>query len=107
MKVGLVGLGRMGAAIAQRLAERGCEAVGWDRDGKARAAHGQRGQRVADSPRAVADEADVVLSIITEDKGVRQIFTGRDGFLSGEVAGKLFVEMSTLQPATHRDLAPL
>jgi 3-hydroxyisobutyrate dehydrogenase len=49
----------------------------------------------------------VVLSIITEDKGVRQIFTGPDGFLSGEVAGKLFIEMSTLQPATHRELAPL
>ena len=107
MKVGLVGLGRMGAAIGQRLNERGCEVVAWDRNPKARELHGKRGLRAVNGPRAVADEAEVVLSIITEDKGVRQIFTAPDGFLSGEVKGKLFVEMSTLQPMTHRELAPL
>ena len=107
MKVGLVGLGRMGAAIGQRLNERGCEVVAWDRNPKARELQGKRGLCVVNGPRAVADEAEVVLSIITEDKGVRQIFTAPDGFLSGEVKGKLFVEMSTLQPMTHRDLAPM
>src|SRR5262245_65539124 len=74
MKVGLVGLGRMGAAIWQRLAECGCAVVAWDRSEKARAAQGKRGLRVLDGPRAVAAEADMVLSIITEDKGVRQVF---------------------------------
>jgi 3-hydroxyisobutyrate dehydrogenase len=107
MKIGLVGLGRMGAAIGQRLNERGCEVVAWDRNSKAREVQGQRGLRIVNGPRAVADEAEVVLSIITEDKGVRQIFTAPDGFLSGEVKGKLFVEMSTLQPMTHRELAPM
>jgi 3-hydroxyisobutyrate dehydrogenase len=107
MKIGLVGLGRMGAAIAQRLNERGCEVTAWDRNPKAREAQAKRGLRIVDRPRAVADEADVVLSIITEDKGVRQIFVGPDGFLSAEIKGKLFIEMSTLQPMTHRELAPV
>ena len=105
MKVGLVGLGRMGSAIAQRLGERGCEVIAWDQNSKAMAAQGNR-VRAVGSPRAVAELADVVLSIITEDKGVRRVFTGADGFLAANVAGKLFVEMSTLQPATHRELAP-
>ena len=105
MKVGLVGLGRMGSAIAQRLGERGCEVIAWDQNSKAMAAQGNR-VRAVGSPRAVAESADVVLSIITEDKGVRRVFTGTDGFLAADVAGKLFVEMSTLQPATHRELAP-
>ena len=105
MRVGLVGLGRMGAAIAQRLGERGCEVIAWDKNAKATAAQGNR-VRAVDGPRAVADSADIVLSIITEDKGVRRVFTGADGFLATNVAGKLFVEMSTLQPATHRELAP-
>ena len=105
MKVGLVGLGRMGSAIAQRLGERGCEVIAWDKNVKATAAQGNR-VRAVDGPRAVAESADIVLSIITEDKGVRRIFTGADGFLAANVAGKLFVEMSTLQPATHRELAP-
>jgi 3-hydroxyisobutyrate dehydrogenase-like beta-hydroxyacid dehydrogenase len=105
MKIGLVGLGRMGSAIAQRLTERGCEVIAWDKNAKAVAAQGNRVE-AAPNPRAVAASADVVLSIITEDKGVRRIFTGTDGFLAGDVAGKLFIEMSTLQPMTHRELAP-
>jgi 3-hydroxyisobutyrate dehydrogenase-like beta-hydroxyacid dehydrogenase len=95
----------MGSAIAQRLGERGCGVIAWDQNSKAMAAQGNRVHAVG-SPRAVAESADVVLSIITEDKGVRRVFTGADGFLAANVAGKLFVEMSTLQPATHRELAP-
>jgi 3-hydroxyisobutyrate dehydrogenase len=107
MRVGLVGLGRMGAAIRQRLAEHGCDVVAWDRSANAREAEEKRGGRVVDGPQAVAGAADVVISIITEDKGVRHVFTGPGGFLSGDVEGKLFVEMSTLQPMTHRELAPM
>jgi 3-hydroxyisobutyrate dehydrogenase len=62
---------------------------------------------VAAHPRAVADSAETVISIITEDSGVRNIFRGTDGFLSGDVRGKLFIEMSTLQPMTGRELAPV
>lgn len=107
MKTGLVGLGRMGSAIAQRLRECGVTTLGWDASAKAREAHAARGFEVAASPRAVAEPCDVTISIITEDKGVRRIFTGPDGFLAGPAEGKLFIEMSTLQPATHRELAPL
>jgi 3-hydroxyisobutyrate dehydrogenase-like beta-hydroxyacid dehydrogenase len=106
MKVGLVGLGRMGSAIAQRLGECGHEVIAWDKNAKAVAAQGNR-VRAADNPRAVAAAAEIVLSIITEDKGVQRVFIGKDGFLAGDVAGKLFIEMSTLQPMTHRALAPV
>ncbi len=95
----------MGSAIAQRLGDCGHEVIAWDKNANAVAAQGNR-VRAADNPRAVAAGAAIVLSIITEDKGVRRVFTGKDGFLSGDVAGKLFIEMSTLQPMTHRALAP-
>jgi 3-hydroxyisobutyrate dehydrogenase-like beta-hydroxyacid dehydrogenase len=105
MKIGLVGLGRMGSAIAQRLGECGHEVIAWDKNPKAVAAQGNH-VRAVENPRAVAMAAEIVLSIITEDKGVRRVFTGKDGFLAGDVASKLFIEMSTLQPMTHRALAP-
>jgi 3-hydroxyisobutyrate dehydrogenase len=105
MKVGLVGLGRMGSAIAQRLGDCGHEVIAWDKNPKAVAAQGNR-VCAADNPRAVAAAAEIVLSIITEDKGLQRVFAGKDGFLAGDVAGKLFIEMSTLQPMTHRALAP-
>lgn len=107
MKVGLVGLGRMGRAIYTRLSENGCEVIAWDKDERAMKAAGERQMRLADSPRAVAAHGDFVISSITEDHGVRAIYRGKDGFLVGDVKGKLFIEMSTLQPMTGRELAPV
>jgi 3-hydroxyisobutyrate dehydrogenase-like beta-hydroxyacid dehydrogenase len=106
MKVGLVGLGRMGRAIYTRLSENGCEVIAWDKDERAMKAASERQMRLADSPRAVAAHGDFVISSITEDHGVRAVYRGKDGFLSGDVKGKVFIEMSTLQPMTGRELAP-
>jgi 3-hydroxyisobutyrate dehydrogenase len=107
MKVGLVGLGRMGHAIHSRLTQNGCEVTAWDRDTATMKAAANLGCALAEHPRAVAASADVVISIITEDHGVRNIYRGENSFLSGRVIGKLFIEMSTLQPMTGRELAPL
>jgi 3-hydroxyisobutyrate dehydrogenase len=104
--VGLVGLGRMGSAMAERLSANGFEVLGWDRNPVAVDALAARGRRTAPHARGVAAEAPVVITTITEDAGVRAVFTGPDGLLAGGDAGRLFVEMSTLQPATVRDLAP-
>jgi 3-hydroxyisobutyrate dehydrogenase-like beta-hydroxyacid dehydrogenase len=107
MKIGIVGLGRMGAAMSQRLRGQGFEVIGWDQDGAATYRAGEAGSRIAGSAREVAAASDIVISSITEDNGARRIFRGPDGFLQGDVSGKLFIEMSTLQPMTGRELAPL
>jgi 3-hydroxyisobutyrate dehydrogenase len=107
MKIGLVGLGRMGTAMSQRLREQGFDVVGWDMNVDRNKILADSGVRIAANPRAVASDADFVISIITEDHGVRRIFKDVDGFLAGDVKGKLFIEMSTLQPMTGRELAPL
>jgi 3-hydroxyisobutyrate dehydrogenase-like beta-hydroxyacid dehydrogenase len=107
MKIGIVGLGRMGSAISQRLRQQGFDVTGWDRNADVNRALAAGGLRLAANPREVAANAEIVISIITEDHGVRRIFNGPEGFLSGDVAGKLFIEMSTLQPMTGRELAPL
>lgn len=107
MKIGLVGLGRMGAAISQRLRQNGFDVLAWDRRADASHAMAKDGLAIAADPKAIADACDVVISIITEDHGVREIFTGANGFLTANVSGKLFIEMSTLQPMTARGLAPI
>ncbi len=106
MKIALVGLGRMGSAMSARLLETGCEVTAWDRNAGAMQAAAARGVQLATSPRAVAAAGDIVISIITEDHGVRSLFRGEQGFLEGDVTGKLFIEMSTLQPMTAHELAP-
>ncbi|MFY9761402.1 MAG: NAD(P)-dependent oxidoreductase [Xanthobacteraceae bacterium] len=107
MKIGIVGLGRMGSAISQRLRQQGFDVTGWDHNAEANRAVAAGGLRLAANPREIAADAEIVISIITEDHGVRRIFNGPEGFLSGDVTGKLFIEMSTLQPMTGRELAPL
>jgi len=107
MKIGLVGLGRMGSAMSQRLREQGFDVVGWDVNVDRNKALASGGLRIAANPRAVAAESETVISIITEDHGVRRIFRGAEGFLKGDVTGKLFIEMSTLRPMTGHELAPL
>lgn len=106
MKIGIVGLGRMGAAMSKRLRQNEFDVIGWDMNADAGHALAADGLKIAASPRAVAAESEIVISIITEDHGVRRIFNEPQGFLSGDVTGKLFIEMSTLQPMTGRELAP-
>jgi len=97
----------MGSAIAQRLTEQGFEIVAWDHAEKATQAAAKRGVRIATNPKTVAAETEIVISIITEDTGVWKVFIGPNGLLETDVKGKLFIEMSTLQPMTARELAPI
>ncbi len=71
MIVGIVGLGRMGSAMAQRLREQGFEVVGWDQN--TAASKNVAGLRVAANAKAVAAAAEIVISSITEDHGARRI----------------------------------
>jgi 3-hydroxyisobutyrate dehydrogenase-like beta-hydroxyacid dehydrogenase len=105
--IGLIGLGKMGAAMAVRLGECGEKVIAWDRDAARVSAAAERGAVRATGPRAVAEGADVVLSIITEDTGARALWEGKNGFLEADIGKKLFIEMSTLQPMTVRALAEL
>jgi 3-hydroxyisobutyrate dehydrogenase len=107
MNIGIVGLGRMGSAMAARLREQGFDVIGWDQNAATNKKLTAGGLRVAANAREVAAASDVVISSITEDDGARRIFSGPDGFLQADVSGKLFVEMSTLQPMTGRELALL
>lgn len=98
MKIGLAGTGRMGAAIAARLASLGHEMMVWNRTAdKARAT----GLPVAASPRELAQRSEVVISILTDAKAVEQVY---GEMLAGDVKGKLFIEMSTVRPEVQKKL---
>jgi len=89
----------MGSAIAQRLASLGHEMMVWNRTAdKARSL----GFPVAASPRALASACELVISILTDAKAVDQVY---GEMLSGEVKGKLFIEMSTVRPDVQKNLS--
>lgn len=105
MKIGLVGLGRMGKAIFRRLREQEFEVIGWDVNAAAVSELTKAGMQTAASAADLAAKVDVVLSIISADNGARQNFNGERGYLETNIDGKLFIEMSTLQPTTVSELA--
>ncbi|MBM1219168.1 NAD(P)-dependent oxidoreductase [Ponticoccus sp. SC2-23] len=103
MTVGILGLGKMGRAMAEKLVEDGVDLIVWNRSpGKAEGLDA----KVAASPAALAAECDVILSILTDDAAIAQVYDGPDGLLSADLAGKTIVEMTTTAPETSRALEP-
>ena len=103
--LGFVGLGAMGGRMARRLLDAGYIVTGYNRT-KAKAEWLlDAGMRWGDTPRAVAEAADVTFSMVTNTAAVQAITSGPDGLLAGLAPGKIYVEMSTISPAASRDLA--
>jgi 3-hydroxyisobutyrate dehydrogenase len=105
MNVGVAGLGNMGAAIAHRLIETGNAVSVWNRTAEKCRPLGAAGASVAASAAALAGEVDIVITIVTDAAAIDAVYGGSGGLLAGEVAGKLFVEMSTVPPYVETSLA--
>lgn len=104
MKVGVAGIGRMGAAIAERLLKHGHQVTVWNRTPAKAQVLAPLGAAVAATPAQLAAAADIVLSILTDAGAIAAAYDGPAGLLSGDIRGKLFVEMSTVRPDTQRAL---
>ena len=102
-KVGFIGLGIMGSLQAMNLAKAGYELTVYNRTRKkAEAWVAEHGGTVADSPQAVAEASDVVITMVVDGPQVEAMI---DQALPGAREGTLFIDMSTIAPATARALA--
>ena len=106
MKVGVAGLGAMGSALAARLMEVGHEVFVWNRSAEKAKPLQDAGAKVAATPAALAASCEAVLTILTDGAAIEQVYNGPNGLLSGDVKGKLLIEMSTVAPKVETDLAP-
>jgi 3-hydroxyisobutyrate dehydrogenase len=105
MKVGVAGLGRMGSAIAKRLIEVGHEVVVWNRNQEKTKPLAERGAAVAATPSDLTGGVETIITILTDAAAIAGVYEAKSGLLEGIVAGKLFIEMSTVQPETEIALA--
>jgi 3-hydroxyisobutyrate dehydrogenase-like beta-hydroxyacid dehydrogenase len=104
--VGFVGLGIMGSRQAANLAKAGYELTVFNRTReRAEAWAAEHGGTVAGSPREVAEASEIVITMVVDGDQVRQMILGEDGALAGARERTLFVDMSTIAPATARELA--
>lgn len=105
MQIGLVGTGRMGSAIVQRLISQGHTLTVWNRTRAKAAALEAAGAKVAATPAELAAKSEAIVTIMTNAAAIDAVYAGTDGMLSGDVKGKLFIEMSTVRPETQKALA--
>ncbi|CAN5245948.1 2-hydroxy-3-oxopropionate reductase [soil metagenome] len=104
-KLGFVGLGVMGGGIARRLLEAGHEVHGYNRTREKARPLEELALVLEESPRAVAESADVVLSMVTNVAALRAVAEGDEGILAGLAPGKIWIDMTTAAPSVSRELA--
>jgi 3-hydroxyisobutyrate dehydrogenase len=105
MDVGIAGVGKMGAAIALRLMEVGHKVTVWNRSADKTKPLAEAGATVAATPAELAAKSEAIITILTDAAAIDTVYSGPSGLLSGDVKDKLFIEMSTVQPATEVALA--
>jgi 3-hydroxyisobutyrate dehydrogenase-like beta-hydroxyacid dehydrogenase len=104
-KLGFIGLGGMGSRIAARLLAGGYEVSVFARNPSRRDALKAKGAKACDSIAELASSVQVVLSCLTDDQAVRDVYFGPGGVLANANASLVAIEMSTVLPATSRKLA--
>ena len=103
--LGFVGLGVMGSRMVKRLLDAGHKVTGYNRTKSKAQWLVNAGMKWGETPRAVAETADITLSMVTNTAALEAVAGGPDGLLAGLAAGKLYIDMSTVSPAASRELA--
>src|SRR2546425_3473068 len=104
MRVAILGTGKMGGAMARRLASAGHELTLWNRTRERAEALGVG--KVVATPAEAAQNADVVISMLTDANAVRGAYLGDNGAAKA-AQRQAFVDMSTAGPDISKELAPL
>jgi 3-hydroxyisobutyrate dehydrogenase-like beta-hydroxyacid dehydrogenase len=105
MRIGFIGLGRMGSGMARNLLRAGHEVVVFNRSRNKAEALVADGARIADSPAGVCGAAEAVMTMLADDRALEQIVFGEDGIASALPVGAIHISCSTISVALARRLA--
>ena len=103
--LGYVGLGAMGSRVVKRLLDAGHSVTGYNRTKSKAQWLLDAGMHWADSPREVAETADIVFTMVTNTHALHEVTSGPNGILAGLGPGKTYIDMSTVSPSKSRELA--
>ena len=103
-KIGWIGTGVMGAAMVDRLQESGYSCTVYNRTKTKAEACIDKGATWADTPQKVAEQSEVVFTIVGFPQDVRSVYLGEDGVLAGATAESILVDMTTTEPSLAQDI---
>ena len=102
--IGFIGMGHMGSHMAQRLLDAGYQLTVYDRTREKAQEEGQRGARMAQTPKDLAANCQVVMVCVTDDEAQHDVMFGPEGALTGVHAGSMIIDLSTVSPDASRRL---
>ena len=105
MHIGIAGTGKMGSAIGSRLLSLGHPLTLWNRTEERARPLLDAGAKWAESPRALAESVDVVITLLTNEAALDDVYGSESGLLSGQVQNTTFIDMSTVRPAKPQEMA--
>ena len=105
MKIGIAGMGKMGNAMGSRLLGLGHSVSVWNRTPNKTTGLVNAGAHLAATPKLLAESVDVVLTLLTNEAALDEVYSGPHGLLSGAVSQKIFIDMSTVKPAKPKEMA--
>jgi 3-hydroxyisobutyrate dehydrogenase len=103
-RVAVLGIGTMGMGMAKNLLKAGFSVSAYNRTAAKAAPLASAGAQVADSPANAARDADVIISMLSDDDASRRAWTGEQGALNGAKPGAVMVESSTVTPTWVAEL---
>ena len=103
--LGFVGLGAMGGRVTKRLLDAGHTVTGYNRTKSKAQWLLDLGMRWGETPREVAEAADVIFTMVTNTGALHEVVDGHNGILAGLQKGKIYIDMSTISPAASNRLA--
>jgi 3-hydroxyisobutyrate dehydrogenase-like beta-hydroxyacid dehydrogenase len=104
-RVGFAGLGIMGSRMARNLMTKGHAVTVWNRTAERARPLADAGASLADTPRALAEATDVVVSCVADPAALERVVFADDGVLAGARAGFRFIDASTVSPDASRRVA--
>ena len=106
-RIGWIGTGVMGTSMCAHLIDKGFSATVYSRTRAKSEPLLTKGAQWADSPQAVAEQSDVIFSIVGFPSDVRQVISGENGALAGCQPGNILVDMTTSEPSLAVEIAQL
>ncbi|WKN42409.1 NAD(P)-dependent oxidoreductase [Tunicatimonas pelagia] len=103
-KIGWIGTGVMGAAMVNRLQAAGYSCIVYNRTQEKAEVALNKGAVWADTPKAVAEQSDVVFTIVGFPQDVREVYLGKNGVLAGAKEGSILVDMTTTEPSLAQEI---
>ena len=103
--IGFIGLGLMGGPMASNLVKAGFPVTVWNRTASKAESLVEQGAKLAANPRAVALQADVLITIVSDPAALEEVLWGANGAIEGLRRGSLYIDSSTVSPDLARRVA--